>query len=350
MIAPVKAWIGERLPITGEDLRDFTNEPVPGHMKHWWFCLGGTPAFLFLVQIITGILLCFHYSPSTREAWESVRHISETVPYGWYIRGLHKWGATLFIASIILHQIRVYFSGAYRKPREINWMIGMCILLCSVVLGFTGYSLIYEQLSFWGATVGANIADSIPVFGIIMKKMLLGGEAYNANTIGRFFILHAAVLPIVLFILLFIHISIIRIQGISEFRFQNDEGHRSRFFNFFPDHILTETIMALILMVILSTLTVMFPAHLGDKANPLITPEVIKPEWYFYTVFRWLKLFSGTFAVLSIGLIVFLMFTWPFIDNLIRKKTKYQEASVWIGLISVALIIGLTVWEALVAH
>ena len=349
MIQSIKVWLNERIPITGEDIQNLTNEPVPNHMKHWWFCLGGTPAFLFLIQIITGILLCFYYSPSTLTAYESVQYINQSVPYGWYIRGLHKWGATLFIAAIILHQIRVYFTGAYRKPREINWMIGMCILLCSTVLGFTGYSLVYEQLSFWGATVGANITDSVPVVGVYMKKMLLGGNSYNANTVGRFFILHAAVLPVVLFMLLFIHISLIRIQGISEFRFKGDE-ERKRFFNFFPDHVLTEAIMALILMIILSALTILFPAHLGDKANPLITPEVIKPEWYFYTVFRWLKLFSGTFAILSIGLIVFLMFTWPFVDSFIRKKTKYAEMSVWIGIVSVTAIIGLTVWEALVAH
>ncbi|MCY4643933.1 MAG: cytochrome bc complex cytochrome b subunit [Bacteriovoracales bacterium] len=350
MILKLKGWFQERLPVSGEQIRELTNEPVPNHMKHWWFCLGGTPAFLFLLQIVTGILLSFYYSPSTLTAYESVKYISESVPYGHYIRGLHKWGATFFIASIILHQMRVYFSGAYRYPREINWMIGMCILLCSTVLGFTGYSLIYEQLSFWGATVGANIADSIPFIGPLMKKVLLGGEAYNANTINRFFILHAAVLPCVLAVLLFIHISILRIQGISELEFSSDKKQKNKVFNFFPDHLFTEIIMALILMILLSALTTLFPAHLGEKANPLITPEMIKPEWYFYTVFRWLKLFSGTFAVLSTGFIIFLMFSWPFIDSWFRRKTKYQEASVWIGLFSVLIIISLTAWEALVVH
>ena len=350
IISSIKDWFTERLPITGEQIQNFTNEPVPNHMKHWWFCLGGTPMFLFFIQIVTGILLCFYYSPSTLTAYESVAFISNDLPYGWYIRSLHKWGANFFIASIILHQIRIYFTGAYRKPREINWMIGICILLCSMILGFTGYSLVYEQLSFWGATVGANITDGVPVVGIYLKRMLLGGDTYNANTINRFFILHAAVMPMVLSILLFIHISIIRIQGITSFKFKQDAGETKKFFNFFPDHVLTEIIMALVLMILLSALATILPAHLGDKANPLITPEVIKPEWYFYTVFRWLKLFTGTFAILSTGLIVFLMFTWPFIDKWFRSKTKYPEASVWIGIFSVAVIIGLTVWETLAVH
>lgn len=350
LIERFKNWFQERVPVTGQQLRTLTNEPVPDHMKHWWFCLGGTPAFLFLLQLVTGILLSFYYSPSTFAAYESVQYISEKLPYGWYIRSLHKWGSTLFIASIILHQIRVYFTGGYRKPREVNWMVGMCILLCSIMLGFTGYSLVYEQLSFWGATVGANIADSVPVVGLVMKKMLLGGESYNANTINRFFILHAALLPVILTGLLFIHISLIRLQGITEFDFPSDRKKDKKFFNFFPDHVLTEVIMAFVLLILLSALAVLFPAHLGDKANPLVTPDVIKPEWYFYTVFRWLKLFSGTFAILSISFIIFLMFIWPFIDKWFRSKTKYPELSVWIGIFSVFIIIFLTIWEALVIH
>ena len=118
MILKLKGWFQERLPVSGEQIRELTNEPVPNHMKHWWFCLGGTPAFLFLLQIVTGILLSFYYSPSTLTAYESVKYISESVPYGHYIRGLHKWGATFFIASIILHQMRVIFQGPIDIPER----------------------------------------------------------------------------------------------------------------------------------------------------------------------------------------------------------------------------------------
>ncbi len=120
--------------------------------------------------------------------------------------------------------------------------------------------------------------------------------------------------------------------------------------NFFPDHIYTELIVGLFLMILLSVLATIFPATVGPKANPLVTPEVIKPEWFFYVAFRWLKLFSGTFAVVSTGFIVFIMFGWPFIDDWIRRKTRFTEASVWIGILAVLTIIGMTVWEALVAH
>lgn len=346
----VQAWFQERLPIDGEQLRELTNEPVPNHLRRWWFCLGGTPAYLFVVQIFTGILLAFYYQPSPSTAYESVQYITNEAAYGWYIRSIHKWAATFMIAAVILHQMRVYFTGVYRKPREINWMIGVCLLLCTLVIGFTGYSLVYEQLSYWGATVGANICDTVPLVGGFFKQLLLAGEQYNTRTLPRFYILHAAVLPATLIVLLVVHIAILRIQGVSELRFENEPPEEPKHFNFFPEHLYTELIMGLVLMVILSALATVFPALMGPQADPSTTPEHIKPEWFFYVTFRWLKLFPGTFAVLSMGFIVFVMFTWPFIDALIRKKTRYEEASVYIGIVGVLLIVGLTVWEALAAH
>ncbi|MGE3819273.1 MAG: hypothetical protein AB7I30_07540, partial [Isosphaeraceae bacterium] len=120
--------------------------------------------------------------------------------------------------------------------------------------------------------------------------------------------------------------------------------------NFFPDHLYTEIILGLSLMVVLSALATIFPATMGPKADPLSTPEVIKPEWYFYTAFRWLKLFSGTFAILSSGFIVLAMIVWPWIDSLLRRVTGWEEISTYIGIIAVLLLVGLTTWEALVAH
>lgn len=346
----VANWVKERIPVDGAGLREMTNEPVPNHLKHWWFCLGGTPAYLFVVQIVTGIMLAFYYQASPEAAYDSVAYITNEASYGWYIRSLHKWAATLMIAAVILHQMRVFFTGAYRKPREINWMIGVFILICTLMLGFTGYSLVYEQLSFWGAKVGAEITDSVPLVGGVMKQFLLAGEDYNRNTLSRFYVLHAAVLPVVLILLLTIHIAIIRIQGVTEFEFKSDAKKERKTFNFFPDHLYTELTIGLVLMVLLSALAVVLPAEMGPRADPLVTPEVIKPEWFFYVAFRWLKLFTGTTAVLSMGLIVFLMFIWPFIDAAVRRRWKGSEFSVWVGIVGVLAIIGLTVWEGAVAH
>lgn len=343
-------WLGERVPIDPAALRELTNEPVPHHMKRWWFCLGGTPAYLFLVQVFTGILLAIYYQPSAVAAYESVEHITRHVTLGWYFRSLHKWAATLMIAAVILHQMRVYFTGAYRQPRELNWVIGMGLLLCTLGIGFTGYSLVFEQLSYWGAVVGSNIADRVPLIGSFGKQLLLAGNEYNADTLPRFYILHVAILPGTLLLLLAMHITLIRLHGVSELEGADGSAGQETHFNFFPDHLYTELIVGLLLMVVLSTLATLLPATMGSKADPLTTPEVIKPEWFFYVTFYWLKLFGPTFAILSMGLIVFTMVIWPWIDSALRRITGWEEISVYIGIAATLLIIGMTVWEGAVTH
>jgi quinol-cytochrome oxidoreductase complex cytochrome b subunit len=350
MKSMIANWMNERFGSSDESIMEMLDEPVPVHMKRWWFCLGGMPAYLFMIQIVTGILLAFYYKPTVGSAYESVHYITEQVAYGSFIRNLHKWAATFMIASVILHQMRVFFTGAYRKPRELNWIVGMCLLSVTLLLGFTGYSLVFEQLSFWGVTVGANIAESSPLIGSFVKTVMLAGTEYNENTLSRFFILHAAILPVTLCLLIAIHVLMIRLQGISELRFEDEKEDSPKTFSFLPDHLLTELLVGTGVLFVLTVLATVFPAHLGPKADPLVTPAVIKPEWFFYTMFRWLKLFSITTAVLSTGFVIFLMFIWPFVDAWIRKTTRFKEASVWIGALVAVGIIVLTIWEAVVEH
>ena len=167
----VQNWIGERLPISAGALRDLTNEPVPYHLKRWWFALGGTPAYLFFVQIVTGILLAFYYNASPAVAYQSVEHITDHVAFGWYIRSIHKWAATLMIAAVILHQIRVFFTGAYRKPREINWLVGMCLL---VTISCFAVSFVCHNLS--ASTEYAALAAWLPImiFGPLAAVLMEG--------------------------------------------------------------------------------------------------------------------------------------------------------------------------------
>jgi len=323
---------------------------VPIHLKRWWFCLGGTPAYLFLIQIATGILLAFYYQASAATAYESVSYITHEATCGWYIRSLHKWAGTFMIAAVILHQVRVYVTGAFREPRELNWVVGMLLLLSTLGLAFTGYSLVFDQLSYWGATVGANICDTVPLVGSLLKRMMLGGDVYSGRTLPRLYVVHAAILPATLIVLLGIHIALVRLHGVTDLRGEEEPGEGPNHFNFFPEHVCTELIIGLVLMVVLSVLATIEPASLGSKADPLNTPDVIKPEWFFYATFRWLKLFSGSFAVLSMGLIVGAMIVWPWLDVLIRRATRSKDAGVWIGVVVALLIIGMTVWEAAAEH
>jgi len=348
-VGGVAAWLRERVPVSGDSIRALTNEPVPDHLRRWWFCLGGTALHLFVVQIVTGILLAVYYQPTASGAYESVRYITDEVAFGWFVRSIHKWAATFMIAAIILHQMRVFFSGAYRRPRELNWIVGMFLLLCTLLLGFTGYSLVFEQLSYWGATVGSNITDSLPLVGGFFKRILLGGEAYNAHTLSRFFILHGAILPATMVVLLATHISLIRLHGVSEIGDGEREKEKGTF-RFFPDHVLTELAIGLVLMIMLCVLATVFPALLGEKADPFTTPSLIKPEWYFYVTYRWLKLLPGLVAILSMGFFVFLMIVWPFIDGWVRRRRPRSRFSLWVGILGVVLITGMTVWEAVAAH
>lgn len=345
----MSAWLRERVPLDPEGLKEFSNEPVPNHLKHWWWCLGGTPILLFTVQVLTGILLTFYYVPSTAAAYDSVARISRDVPFGWYIRSLHHWSSYLMITAVLLHMLRVFFTGAYRRPRELNWMIGLGLLAVTLGFGFTGYSLVYEQLSYWGATVATNLMDAVPVIGPYLGRMLRGGDAVGDNTLTRLFVLHIGVMPTLLALLLALHVLLIRLHGVTPFEFRADRG-TGRTYPFFPDHLLKEIIIGLVLGVVLTCLALIFPTGLEERANPLQTPAHIKPEWYFYWAFRWLKLLGLTASVLTLGAAAFLALCWPFIDARIRRLRPRSEASVWIGALAVLGLIALTLWEALAAH
>ena len=346
-------WLQRRVPLDLEALRYYSNEPVPNHLKHWWWCLGGTPAMLFAVQAVSGILLSFYYVPDAAQAYESIRRIKDVVPFGWFLRSIHRWSSNLMIAAVILHMMRVFFTGAYRKPRELNWMIGVGLLGVTLFFGFTGYSLVYEQLSYWGATVAGNLTEAVPLLGPYLARLLRGGETVGEGTLTRFFILHIGILPAFTTALLGAHILLFRLHGVTEFEFESPRlrgADKGRTFPFFPDHAMTELVIGLGLAFLLTCLAVIFPASLAEKANPLVTPAHIKPEWYFFWTFRWLKLTGLTFAVLSVVFVGFLALLWPFLDGVIRRRKPGSELSVWIGAVAVCVLTVLTIWEAVASH
>lgn len=337
-------WLRERFPIDQQVLVSMGSEPVPGHLKRWWWCLGGTPAYLFIMQAITGVLLTFYYVPTPDEAYESVHLITNEIRFGWYIRSLHKWCATLMIIALLLHMMRVFFTGAYRKPREGNWILGCLLLLITLGFGFTGYSLIYEQLSYWGATVVANILDVIPIVGPHLADFLRGGPNVSSNMLTRLFVFHIGALPTIMIMVLLSHLLLMRAHGVSELG--SPARADAERFPFIPDHLLTEIGIAMFLMFLVTFLAIVFPVGMGPKADPLNTPEHIKPEWYFFWAFRWLKMMPDRLAVATQGLFLGMFFAWPFIDSWIRKKRPGSEASVWIGAVVVFFLLALTIWEA----
>ena len=312
-----------------------------------------------------GILLAIYYRPDPESAYESVRFITEEVAFGWFIRSLHKWAATFMVAAVALHHIRVYFTSAYRYLREINWMIGTLLLGCTLMTAFTGYSLVFEQLSYWGATVGANVAARVPIIGDLARQAMFGGETYNATTLSRFFIMHAAILPVIMVVLIAIHLLLVRCTG-RGCRVDGRCRHGWRRVDRASNRRVEES-QARALQAATRPRAhradrgagaahhAECPCHraaggTGEEADPLATPEVIKPEWFFYPMFRWLKLFSGTAALLTLGMAVFGALLWPFIERLLLRFVRVPTLSIWIGLVVVFLLLWLTVWEAAVPH
>jgi quinol-cytochrome oxidoreductase complex cytochrome b subunit len=207
-------WLEERFNIRGP-LETFLKKPVPKHAIRWYFCLGGITFSLFLIQGVTGILLSLYYKPTPEQAYDSILFIMNNVRFGWLIRSIHSWSASLMIATCVAHMLRVYITGAYKKPRELNWVAGVVLLLLTMAFGFTGYLLPWDQKALWGSTVGSEILGVVPLVGEQLLGLLRGGAEISALTLTRFYGIHMLVLPVLAFIFLAVHFVIIRRQGIS---------------------------------------------------------------------------------------------------------------------------------------
>ncbi len=176
-------------------------------------CLGGLSFFLFILLTITGIFLMFYYTPSAETAYADIEALSTSVAFGSLVRNMHRWGAHLMVLSVFLHMSRVFYHGAYKPPREFNWVVGVILLLLTLLLSFSGYLLPWDQLAFWAVTVGSNMAGFVPVVGAQVKFALLAGVEVSAATLLRFYVLHVLALPFILILFLAVHFWRVRKDG-----------------------------------------------------------------------------------------------------------------------------------------
>ncbi len=177
------------------------------------FGLGVISAILFAVLVITGVILMFYYVPSIERAYPAMKEIQLSVPLGEFTRNMHRWSAHAMVLVVILHMVRVFYTGAYKPPREFNWVVGVSLLLMTLGASFTGYLLPWDQLSYWAITVGTNIAGYAPVAGPAMREMLLGGADVGQNALIRFYTLHIAVVPLIMIVAISIHLWRVRKDG-----------------------------------------------------------------------------------------------------------------------------------------
>jgi quinol-cytochrome oxidoreductase complex cytochrome b subunit len=176
-------------------------------------CLGGLSFFLFILLTITGIFLMFYYTPSAETAYADIEALSTNVAFGSLVRNMHRWGAHLMVLSVFLHMSRVFYHGAYKPPREFNWVVGVILLFLTLLLSFSGYLLPWDQLALWAVTVGTNMAGFVPVIGNQVKFALLAGVEVSAATLLRFYVLHVLALPFILVIFLAVHFWRVRKDG-----------------------------------------------------------------------------------------------------------------------------------------
>ena len=212
VLAPVD-WLEERSGLIG-GLRYFLFRKVPAE-TNWFHTLGSATLTAFLVQVVTGVILAMYYRPDPDKAYESIQQITNDLTLGWLVRGMHRWGASVFIILLFLHMGRVFLFGAYKYPRELNWLIGALILVLAFAEGLTGYLLPWDQTAYWATVVAININATAPIAGPFIADFLRGGAEIGTNTLARFYSMHMLLIPGALIGLISLHLYLVVRLGIT---------------------------------------------------------------------------------------------------------------------------------------
>jgi len=341
-------WLEQRLH-TRPLLAALLHVRVPRTAKT--FYLGGITLFLFGVQVVTGTLLALYYKATPDGAYESVRFITSDVSFGWLIRSIHHWAANLMILFLVLHLLRVFVQAAYKFPRELTWLVGVGLLGVTMVFGFTGYLLPWDQKAFWATTVGTEIAGSMPIIGDQILLLLRGGADVGEATLTRFYGIHVLVLPIFLALLTVLHLTFVHQTGLAdptrpEPRHPRPDAtpNETPTLPFFPNYILDEIIAWYALLAVLVVIATLFPAGLEAQADPLLTPEHIKPEWYFLGLYEALKHVPRIVGILALPVGVLVLAVWPFFDRGPEVRPRKRLLPLLAAALVLLVMVGLTIW------
>jgi menaquinol-cytochrome c reductase cytochrome b subunit len=206
-------WVEERSGLVGAT-KYFLFRKVP-HDSNWFHTLGSATLTAFLSQLVTGVILAFYYRPSPNEAYASIQNITNELTLGWLVRGMHRWGASVFIILLFLHLGRVFLFGAYKYPRELNWLLGVGLLVLAMLEGFTGYLLPWDQTSYWATVVGINLNATAPIAGPFIADFLRGGSEIGENTLSIFYSMHMLLIPGALIGLITLHLWLVIRNGVT---------------------------------------------------------------------------------------------------------------------------------------
>jgi menaquinol-cytochrome c reductase cytochrome b subunit len=219
-VGKIYQFIDQRLNLTPL-WKEIADHPVPDHANPlkapsaFIYCFGGISFFIILLQVLTGMFLMLYYSPSPEHAYASVSYIKNEVLFGGFVQNLHRVGASAAIFMVFMHMMRVFFTKAYKNPRELNWIVGVFLLFITAGFGFTGYLLPWAQKAYWATAVGLNMVETVPLAGDFLAAALRGGGEVGTLTLGRFFMIHVMLLPALMAVFLVAHFLMVRRQGIS---------------------------------------------------------------------------------------------------------------------------------------
>ncbi len=340
MIRQIVDWLEERTGLETA-IRSFLYEEIPGS-SGWHQVFGSIAAFMFMVQAFTGIMLAFNYAPTPGEAYNSLKYIMAELTGGSLMRGLHHWGASMMIVVVVLHMCQVFLWGAYKKPREATWIIGVVLLLITLAFGLTGYLLPWDNRAYWGTVVTTKIAASAPLIGPYLERLMGSDGSIGVVTFTRFYAAHVLLLPPITLILMALHILLVRKHGVAPAAIETKPPKK-----FYPGQVYKDTVAIFATFVLLFVLAVSAKVPLERLADPTDTSYIPKPDWYFLFLYELLKYFPGSLeivgSVILPGLAVLGLFLIPFIDRAKLAQLRHRTVAFAVLGIAAMLWTGLTV-------
>jgi ubiquinol-cytochrome c reductase cytochrome b subunit len=336
-------WVTDRWPVY--PLRDLLlREDIPGGAS-FAYTLGGSILLILTLQVVSGILQLLYYVPTVDHAYNSVSYLRTEVPFGWLIHNMHYWGAQAMVFLVVLHVMRVYIWGAYKKT-PLTWFIGVALLLVTMAMSLSGAPLIWDQAGYWAGEVSSSVAGEVPLIGAIQKIILLGGETMGQLALSRFFTFHIWVLAPLLFLLIGAHIAAFRTSGVGG---PWAEEKRRRTGPFWPDQAFRDLLVGTAVLFSILTLSVFVPVAFTGSADTLNTSYIPKPEWNFLFLYQALKYFEGPWEPIGAAAIptffIVLLLAVPIIDrhperNPFRRPVAMACLAAYVGVLALLSIIG----------
>lgn len=326
-------WVENRTGIE-TFIRSFLFEEIPASAG-WAQVFGSVAVFLFLSQAFSGILLAFNFAPTPGEAYNSLTYIMRSVTAGKMIHGLHHWGATMMIIAVMIHMVQVFIYGAYKKPRETTWIVGVTLFLITLAFGLTGYLLPWDNKAYWGTTVTTTIAGQAPFVGGYLQRLMGAEDGVGVVTFARFYDLHTLILPGLMALLVIVHVYLVRRHGITPA--PSDARPPVKFF---PRQVFRDTIAIFIAFAILFMASLLVNVPLDRLADPTDTTYIPRPDWYFLFLFQALKFFKGPLepigSVVLPSAAIALLFAIPFLDRSRVRRLNQRLVAIAITIFAVA--------------